>query len=219
MHSVSVVANEQVELMEISRIDFDRILKADVTSEFGRTIDFLSRLSIMDGVSVANIHSLAHAVTRKTYMRDQLCFAHPPDPFLGPLSYSYDYIYLIYSGEARLMCGVEERPQPSLEVEAKFGPLVGDAPPQSARVERHLGSSVAPVATLGPGEVIFDNLLQHPTTRWCLKPVTHWRSSSYQRGNGPTPSKPPQSSSSATLLDGRLPSFSGTSITPSAKRR
>ena len=85
MHSVSVVANEQVELMEISRIDFDRILKADVTSEFGRTIDFLSWLSIMDGVSVANIHSLAHAVTRKTYMRDQLALRilliHSSDPY------------------------------------------------------------------------------------------------------------------------------------------
>ena len=29
-----------------------------------------------------------------------------------------------------------------------------------------------PVATLGPGECIADNLLPYPTSRWCLKPIT-----------------------------------------------
>ena len=174
IYGMSVVTNDQVELMEIARKDFDRILKSDRTSEFGRTVEFLSALSIMDGISVAAIHGLSHNVSRKTYMRDQLCFAHPPDPTLGPASYSYDYVYLIFSGEARLMCGIEKRPPPLIDAPGStFGPLLDAAPPMAAMVERHIGSSVVPVATLGPGECVFDNLLSNPAARWCLKPVTH----------------------------------------------
>ena len=107
VYSITAITNEPVELMEIDRKDFDRILKADRTSERGRLIDFVSSLSMMDGISVAAVHALTNIVTRKTFMRNQPCLAHPPDPSLGPASFSYDFVYLIFSGEARLCCNAD----------------------------------------------------------------------------------------------------------------
>ena len=83
VHNVTVITQEPVELMEISRLDFDRILKADKTSEKGRLIEFLNSLSMMFGVSVAAIHALSNSVACRSFMRDQNFLAHPPDPTLG----------------------------------------------------------------------------------------------------------------------------------------
>ena len=39
--------------------------------------------------------------------KGQLCLAHPPDPSLGSSAFSYDFVYLIFSGEARLVCALD----------------------------------------------------------------------------------------------------------------
>jgi len=39
-------------------------------------------------------------------------------------------------------------------------------------VKRHLGGPLLPIATLGPREVVFDNLLPSSSARWCLRPIT-----------------------------------------------
>jgi len=172
--SVTAITNEPVELMEIERKDFDHILKADRTSEKGRLIDFIHGLSVMTGVSVAAVHAFSNALTHRTYMRDQLCLAYPPDPSLGASSYSNDYVYIIYGGEARLLCGAADgTPPPTIDyLSPPYGPLIEKAPPPASRVERALGHNVAAVATLGPGEVIIENLLTASDARWCLQPIT-----------------------------------------------
>ena len=174
--NITAVTTEPVELMEIERHDFDRILKADRTSERGRLIEFLNELPMLDGTAVAAIHTLSNNVTRKSFMRDQLCLAHPPDQSLGSASYCGDFIYLIFSGEARLMCGAEPlgtRAVPVIDSSGPaYGPAIDEPPPHNSRVERHLGSTIAPVATLGPGECISESMLPGPGSRWCLRPIT-----------------------------------------------
>lgn len=176
VYTVTAITTEPVELMEIDRKDFDRILKADRTSEKGRLIEFLNSLSMMEGISVAAIHAISNSLNRKSFMANQLCLCHPPAPDLGPASFSNEYVYLIFSGEARLVCGADpndKRPAPTIESGGPpFGPTVESPHPNNHRVERYLGNALVPVATLGPGECISDNLLPYPTSRWCLKPIT-----------------------------------------------
>jgi len=176
VYTVTAITSEPVELMEIDRKDFDRILKADRTSEKGRLIEFLQSLSVFDGISVAAVHAISNSLTRKSFMRNQLCLSHPPDPTLGSASFSNDFIYLIFSGEARLICGADpkdKRAAPTIDAgHAPFGPHVDTAHPGNSKVERHLDLASVPVATLGPGECISENMLPHMTSRWCLKPIT-----------------------------------------------
>ena len=177
VHGCTVITAEPVELMEIERQDFDRILKADRTSEKGKLIDFLTSLSMTSCLSVAGIHALSNCTSRRTFMKDQLCLVHPPDPFLGAFSFSYDYVYLIYSGEARLVCSYDDRidydTAPVIDAAAPaFGPLVDSKQPPLRKIERHIGTPLVSVATLGPGECVSDNLLAKPGARWALKPIT-----------------------------------------------
>jgi len=175
VYAVTAITTEPTELMEIDRVDFDRILKAGSNSDKGRLIDFLNSLSMMEGISIAAIHALSHSLTRKSFMSNQLCLCHPPAAELGPASLSSDYVYVIYSGEAQLLCGADpndKRPAPSTEVGAPLGPTVDSPHPGNHKVERYLGAAQVPVATLGPGECVADNLLPYPTSRWCLKPIT-----------------------------------------------
>lgn len=177
VYGATAITAESVELMEIEREDFDRILKADRTSEKGLLIDFLNGLSMMDGTSVAAIHNLSNVVSRKTFMRDQLMLAHPPDPALGASSFSYDFVYLIFSGEARLLCGGdgshETRPAPTIDsASPAFGPLIEVPPPGASKVQKHLGNMIVPIAELGPGECVSDNLLPSQSGRWALRAVT-----------------------------------------------
>jgi len=172
---VTAVTTESMELMEIDRKDFDRILKADRTSERGRLIEFLTSLSMMEGISVAAVHGLSNHLTKKSFMRGQLCLAHPPDPALTSASFSYEYNYLIFSGEALLEAGAEATDAKPPHIDAKpdeYGPLVELPAPLAHRVERHLGGTHLPIATLGPGECITDNLLPGEGSRWCLNPIT-----------------------------------------------
>ena len=75
VHSVTAITAEPVELMEIERKDFDRILKAGRSEQKGRLIDFLSSLSVMDGASYFAVQSLASNVERRSFMRAQPCLA------------------------------------------------------------------------------------------------------------------------------------------------
>lgn len=172
----TAVTPEPAELMEIDRSDFDRILKADKTTERGQLIEFLNGLPMLEGTAVASIHALMNSVTKKAFVRDQLCLAHPPDQSLGSASFSSDCIYLVYSGEARLLCNVDPkdaRPPPAIDPAGPaYGPAVNAPPPHNSRVERHVGSAVAPVAILGPGECITESLLPGAGSRWCLRPIT-----------------------------------------------
>lgn len=174
---VTAITTEPMELMEIDRADFDRILKADRTSERGRLIDFLGSLSMTDGISVAAIHGLSNSAQKRTFMRGQMCLAHPPEPSLTSSSFSYDYVYLIFSGEARLVAGANPemhatKPPPISVPSSEYGPLVDAVPPAAHAVRAHLGASSLPVATLGPGECISDNLFKEAGARWCLEPIT-----------------------------------------------
>ena len=185
----TAITAEAVELMEIDRKDFDRVLKADRSSEKGRLIDFLNGLPMMQGTSVFAIQTLCNLVSKRVYMRSQLCLAHPPHADLTSASYDPDYVYIIFAGEARLLCGSDQQPPPSDAPKpaaaapgAISGPMNEAPPPVSAKVEKYVTGgagggadhgSLIPVATLGPGECISDNLLPHPWSRWCIKPITH----------------------------------------------
>ena len=133
---------------------------------------------MMDGVSVAAIHALSNSVSRKSLMREQLFLAHPPAPELGPASYSYDFVYLIFSGEARLCVStdpaIDQKTAPPIEPGSPpFGIHLEEGFPPQSKVEKHMGThGVVSVATLGPGECISDNLLTMPGSRWCLRPIT-----------------------------------------------
>jgi len=59
VHAVTAITTEAGELMEIERKDFDRILKADRTSEKGRLIEFLNSLCSRSGVVQRSTRRLA----------------------------------------------------------------------------------------------------------------------------------------------------------------
>jgi len=177
VHLATVITNEPVELMEIPRADFDRILKADRSSERGLLLEFLQSLPVMEGTSIAAVNALSQLVTFKSFTRDQLCLAHPPDPSLGSASFSNDFVYLIYHGEARLMGAPElfgsKRPLPLIDASSPaFGPLADVPSPLSATIYKALGANLVPVATLGPGEIVSENLFGVASARWCLQPVS-----------------------------------------------
>lgn len=173
VHAVTVVTEEPVELMEIERFDFDRILKADRSSERGRLIDFLGSLPMMEGVSVAAINHLSNAVQRRSFLRDQLLLAHPPDAALGANSFTTDCVFVIFAGQARLLVGdADGVPAPPFEPGeiGKVGPLSERPLLPQKRVLRHLGDEIVSACVLSPGEAILGNLLPEPSARWCLKP-------------------------------------------------
>lgn len=174
VHAVTAITTEPVELMEIDRRDFDRILKADRTSEKGRLIDFLTTLPMFEGVSVAALNALSNSVARRAFLHNQPCLAYPPNPELGAASYSQEYVYIIYSGECRLVAGAADgAPPPIIDSGSPaYGALVNNPPPDASKVLRYLGNTRVPVVTLGSGECIFDPLMTVPGTRWCLKPST-----------------------------------------------
>ncbi|KAL1499877.1 hypothetical protein AB1Y20_012560 [Prymnesium parvum] len=176
LHISTVITNGVVELMEIPRADFDRILKAERATERGVVLDFLKNLPVMRGVSIGTINALSQLITHKTFPRGQLCLAHPPDASLGAASFSDDLVYLIFSGEARLMAAPNLARRDSI-APADGLPLasVDSLPQQSAAVLRSLGGKLACVATLGPGEVVADNLMGMAGARWCLKPESELR--------------------------------------------
>ena len=154
----------------------------------GRLVDFLTSLSFFGKTSVFAVQAVANVVTRKSFIPSQLCLAHPPDASLGSAAYNHDYIYMIFSGEARLLAAppaarggagagagggaVEKLSLPS---SVTLGPMADTPPPANSKVEAYVGAygPIATVATLGPGECISANLMPHANSRWCLKPMSH----------------------------------------------
>ena len=86
--------------------DFDRVLKADSTSEKGRVNEFLTSCWLFEGLSVVAVHALAACASRKTFIRDQPCLVYPPHAALGAASFSPDYIYM-YAVAPGLKRGVQ----------------------------------------------------------------------------------------------------------------
>ena len=177
-HMITAVATETVELMEIDRFDFDRILKSDRTSARGALMAFLAKMSCMKDVSISAINGLTNVATRRTFKLNDLCVAFPPTPALGVASYSPEFVYLLYSGEMKLVGSTAGQSAPKSVTNNQptdrskvVGPLA-DEHPMTVMVEKHLGSHLA-VATLGPGELIIDSLLPpNACCRWCLQPAS-----------------------------------------------
>jgi len=151
---------------------------ADRSSETGQLLHFLSELSCMKGQTASELHTLTKLFTRRVFPKGQLCMAHPPDARLGPAAYSADVVYVIYRGEARLLCAPLELEKPTVAATAldpsQMGPL-GNATtfPSNRVIEASLGGELHPVATLGPTECVTQSLLASDIkARWCLQPVT-----------------------------------------------
>ena len=138
----TAVTSEPVELMEIERSDFDRILKSDKTSERGQLIEFLNNLPMLEGTAIASMHALANAAVKRSFVPDQLCLAYPPDQSLGSASFSSDYIYLVFSGEARILGVIDSdgrrgsKEVPVIDPQgAAYGPAT-DLPPAAQLTHR-----------------------------------------------------------------------------------
>lgn len=175
----TAVTSEPVELMEIERSDFDRILKSDKTSERGQLIEFLNNLPMLEGTAIASMHALANAAVKRSFVPDQLCLAYPPDQSLGSASFSSDYIYLVFSGEARILGVIDSdgrrgsKEVPVIDPQgAAYGPATDLPPPHNSRIERHVGSMLKPLAIIGPGECITERMLPGADARWCLRSIT-----------------------------------------------
>ena len=181
-YKVTAVTSEVVELMEVEKEDFDRILRTERNARLKQVSDFLSGLSFMKGVSADAVRILTEKSTRRSYSSNQIVLAHPPDRVLGSASYSESHICVFWKGEAEL-CGMPgttvaaaTKSRPPLRrqgsdltaaAQAEMGPHLVDKPPPSvAVVERHLGGSVQGIATLGSGELVTDNLVPQPRARW-----------------------------------------------------
>jgi hypothetical protein len=122
----------------------------------------------------------------RNYIRDQVCVAHPPSVVLGTASFSHEHVYLIRSGEAQLygvpgtIAATAHQPSygvlanvpviaTTAELVTSSEQVASEPPPPTAFVQRHMGGATVPIATLGPGECITENLLAHPGTRWYLQ--------------------------------------------------
>jgi len=185
VYQATITTAQTCELMEVSRADFDRVLKSDRTSERGKLVSFLQSVSCLQGLTTSQLTALSKLFVVCKFTRGQLCLAHPPDVALGPCSYSADYVYLIKSGEARLLAAlttcsaIDPRaaalPDTSEAAtdERLSGPLADGKAPPNRVIEAALGGHLAPIATLGPNECLSDNLLApNADARWCLQPIT-----------------------------------------------
>lgn len=176
-HKITAVAQEPVEVMEIGRDDFDRVLKLDRASARGKLIDFVSKLDCMRGVNASAVIGVVNASSRRIYKLNDMCLGYPPSPTLGAASYSPDHVYLLYSGEAKLLGAVQpkiassKRPAYNHSKDKNAGLLAKNHPPMTGMVEKHVGPHLT-AATLGPGEIIVDSLLLSTNARWCLQPAS-----------------------------------------------
>ena len=141
------------------------------------------------------------AVTKKSFVGGQLCSAHPPTASLGCASHSYDYVTIIHEGEVRVLTdldaagaaadGKTERERKATKGEARAstelnlltgllplptgvaGPTSEAPVPPNRKVEAYLSANLFQIASLGPTECVFGNLLgPDPEARWCLEATT-----------------------------------------------
>lgn len=178
----TAVTLEKSELMEFTRVDFERLLKEFATAERDVLIDMLRSFPVLANHSTPQLRLLAKLATPVSFQIGQLCLAHPPDVSLGPCSYSHDFVYLVVSGEARVLAGLElpfdpdadeNKASSDSEDEAPLGPVLEGVRPSARLVREALGNHLAGIATLGRGECISDNVLMPDAhARWCLQPTT-----------------------------------------------
>lgn len=190
--AATLVALDTTELLEVSKKDYDHIMRGLRKEQHMTLVSFLSNLPITRAASKASIDALAHVATRRRYLHDQLCLAHPPNPnVLASASFCVDHVYLVFSGEAQLYCAAPDDDSgksivsnighashtsasgkvanASMNSNAAHLLQIADKPLADAKkVEQHMGGRPIMVATLGRGEVIIDGLMPH-NRRWCMR--------------------------------------------------
>ena len=162
----------------------------------------LLELPCMEGQTAAELHNLSKLLT--PHLAQGAAVPGPPfQAQLGPAAFSADSVYLIYRGEARLLCAPLEVDKPTGTTPAlepsQVGSLGNTTFPANRLIEASLAGELHPVATLGPTECVTQNLFApNQKARWCLQPVTSlgfW-SSRARIGTRPSSLPPPPRSSS-----------------------
>ena len=181
-HATSLVAITDLCVMEVERDDFEQALKPHRAEASGGLYSFLEGIPSLAGLSAFELHALGKLAVPRAVTEGQLCLASVPNvgllAALGAIPYSRDTVYIIRSGEARLLCALEESvPDAPADGGSSAGSGVVGAPVLANRaLEAALGKN-APLATLGPTEVISTDLLSGDASvsdaPWCLQPRAH----------------------------------------------
>ena len=109
-YMTTTVADEPVEVFEISREKYEAALQEGMGNDQKELKDFFRNHELLSGVAVSTVFELARIASRKTFLRGELCFASPPDPSLGPASIGTDEVAFVLSGEAHLLVGKDRPP-------------------------------------------------------------------------------------------------------------
>jgi len=128
-----------------------------------RMLSLFETLPCMATVSVGDRIALLRSASRQFFSVNQLCLC--PSNLreqLGTFAFSPEHIYIIVSGEARLM-------QPMGKGSNKVALRAAGANPSERTVRAALGDPLVPVATLGPSAYLPEQLLGE--ARWCLQPT------------------------------------------------
>ena len=205
-YQTTLVASTDVTLMVLERDAYARQLKPHRGDKLKDLFVFLRDVPPLAGLSAFELHALAKRAQPKSIGEGQLCLASlPHNTGLQGLvvPYSKDSIFIIRTGEARLICSLDE-PASSRGTEAgstfrtaaspmAASPAAATPPGQTLAtanraLEAALGSKVAPLASLGPKDVITSDLLNGDANRqqyaggaavgqrlpprvgWCLQP-------------------------------------------------
>tara|TARA_B110001452_G_scaffold140527_1_gene116854 strand:+ start:121 stop:3405 length:3285 start_codon:yes stop_codon:yes gene_type:complete len=198
-HANSAVAIEALQVMAVERDDFSRTLKPHRADVLGGLFSFLQGLPPLAGLSAFELHALAKLARPCTVTEGQLCLASMPTEWphtkrhdepgahaspsagfgLGALPYDREQVYIIRSGEARLLTFLAEPAATAQHCDEHDDSVGTVGAPLRARggtraLEVALGRT-APLATLGPSEVISADLLSgdtltEPEAPWCLQP-------------------------------------------------
>ena len=172
-HATSVVAITDLTLFEVGREDFVRVLKPHRGDKIAGVFQFLKALPPLAGLSVFELHALAKVAKPQTVGEGQTCLHSHPEPGLPGMyvpalqAYSAGTVYVIRSGEARLMCSIDLAQG---ESSAKKGQGGDNASP----VDSTRRAALHPLVTLGPRELISADLLSgkqdsEAGLRWCLQ--------------------------------------------------
>jgi hypothetical protein len=174
------VALTDIRVMEVEREDFDAFLKPHRTDKLGELTIFLQGLPPLAGLTAFELHALGKLAVPHGIGEGQLCLASVPHALtpLGAIPYSRDTVYIIRSGEAHLLCSLEQSAPEESATGTAASPKRGTATTVLANraLEAALGKN-APLASLGPTEVISTDLLSGDASvsgvPWCLQPRAH----------------------------------------------
>jgi len=173
-HLVGVTTSSLSELLQISSADFDRILRVERSSEVGKIFAVFDTLPYMEPVPRDDRVPLARLCSLRYIPSGQLFLAYPPKLCMGSAAFSNEHVYLIVSGEARLLGSTE--PDAACSADSSHAVVAPDgALPSNRTIRAALGTGLVPVATLGPPTCVLGNVLQpHAGARWCIEPTyTH----------------------------------------------